>query len=570
MRLLRAHCIALFAFTAVLAVLLSLTTLTASVLPQTALASPITNTIYLPLVRRAPSAPPFTPTQFGLAFISSAENGSNETRYQRAASVGAQWNRWPFYWSSIESDALNSPGAYNWSAIDANVANDLNHALSINALLLSTPNGIGTAGSENVPAPRVNQKPLFNAAPMDVNAVSSASSPPQGLYLPVFNDNTDAPGPNKSINTSNPWARFVYAAVNRYKPGGALAQQQSWPANKGIGVWEMWNEPDLDLFFTGTYTDYARILKVGYLAAKHADPNAKILFGGMTNWQKPDFLNQTLGVIAGYSDRESGGWFLDSVATHWYSYAWESFWQLYRARVTLNAYGLTNKTLWLNETGVPVWDDPPGPTNDPTALYRATMQEQAAYVIQSFTWASWMRAEAAIIYEEYDDFGSGCPGIDAWGLVRNPPTAPCNAGDGTPRPGYYAYGVATKYLSGTLPYWRWRPTSPPTYTAEIVALQRPSTSERVVVMWARDNLSFTINLTATASSATLVYPNGVTQTVTPVNGFYNISLPWATCYNTPTVYGEAAIGGSPRILVERDPAIVPNAIQLPISLDAPP
>jgi hypothetical protein len=61
---------------------------------------------------------------------------------------------------------------------------------------------------------------------------------------------------------------------------------------------------------------------------------------------------------------------------------------------------------------------------------------------------------------------------------------------------------------------------PPTYTAELVALQNPHTGERVVAMWARDNLTMTVTLTATAPSAVLVYPNGLTQTLIAVNGFY--------------------------------------------------
>jgi hypothetical protein len=568
-RLLRVHLLACGAILIIIAALLSNTSLPVDALPNI-LTSTLTSTLFLPLIY-APPAAPLTPTQFGLAFISSAEAGSIETRYQRAAAVRATVNRWPFYWSRIETDAVNQPGVFSWSAQDATTISDIMHGLTIDAILLGTPAGIGTAGSDAVPPPRVGEFPRFNAQSRDPASVSSATSPPQGLYLSVFADGTDLPGAGKAINPNNRWARFIYAAVNRYRPGGGLAQQQGWTHGEGIRVWELWNEPDLDQFFSGTYTDYARMLKVGFLSARHADPAAKMLFGGLANYQKPGWLNDTLSLIAADPDREQNGWFMDGVATHWYSYAWASFWQLYRARQTLDAFGLPDKTLWLNETGVPVWDDPPGPVNDPTALYRATMQEQAAYVIQSAAWALWMNAEAALIFQEYDDFGNGCPGIDAFGLVRNTPDALCNPGDGTPRPAYTAYGVVTRYLSGTLPYWRLRPTAPPTYTAELVALQNPRTGERVVAMWARDNLTMTVTLTATAPSAMLIYPNGLTQTVTAVNGFYSILLPWATNYNTPTGSQEAAIGGMPRILIEHDPAIVPGAIQVPGASDfAPP
>lgn len=45
----------------------------------------------------------------------------------------------------------------------------------------------------------------------------------------------------------------------------------------------MWNEPDLASFWSGSVADYARLLKVGYLAARQADSLAQILFGGLAN-----------------------------------------------------------------------------------------------------------------------------------------------------------------------------------------------------------------------------------------------------------------------------------------------
>jgi hypothetical protein len=74
--------------------------------------STLTSTLFLPLIYGAPPPAPLTPTQFGFAFISSAEAGPVETRYQRAAAVRATLNRWPFYWSRIETDAVNRPGLF--------------------------------------------------------------------------------------------------------------------------------------------------------------------------------------------------------------------------------------------------------------------------------------------------------------------------------------------------------------------------------------------------------------------------------------------------------------------------
>ena len=544
-----ARAVLLLAFCAVAVALVTMSSRDVSALSSTASPSGST-TLFLPLFIRPPLP---SMTQFGFDFISSAESPAQEVRYQRAQAVRQQWNRWPFYWPSIETDAAGHPGVYDWSKQDANTVSDINHGLAIDAILMLTPGSISTSGSTSAPMPRVGLAPRFATQPMDVSAASSTTSPPQGLGLPVFSDGTDVPGPGKQINQSNPWARFVFAAVNRYRPGGVLAQQQGWTQAQGIRVWEIWNEPDFDFFFLGSPTDYARLLKVAHLAARQADPKAKILFGGKANFQKPNWLADTLGVIATYPDRAGSGWFFEGVATHWYSSSPDTLRQLVADRQALDRFGLSEKTLWLNETGVPVWDDPPGPTWDPHSPYRATMQEQAAYVIQTMTWAIWMRAEAALYFQEYDDYGNGCPGADAFGLNRNLPSAGCNPGDGSARPGYYAYGVVTQYLSGTLPYWRLRPTA----NLELVTLQNPNTQQRIVVMWTRYNAAETVTLAATALSATLVLPEGATQAITPLGGVYNITLPAATNYNSCFSCAEASIGGMPRILVEKDLAILP-------------
>lgn len=514
-------------------------------------------TMYLPILVNSYAAVPPAPkltTQFGVNFISSAEARADEIRYQRAADLGATINRWPLYWNRIEQNPIAQPGVFSWAWQDENTINDIEHELTIDAIFLGIPTGLTTGNASSLMWDWAGRRTSY-WLPEDASHrgyESGSASVPVGLYLGVFNDGSDVPGAMKSINPNNRWARFVYAAVDRYKPNGVLAQQQGWSSGEGIKHWEVWNEPDLDSFFDGTVSDYARMLKVAYLATKHADPNATIIFGGLANFQKPNWLADTLNVIATYPDRETYGWFFDALATHNYVWAWRTFYDLYRARVVLDANGLTNKTLWLNETGVSVWNDPPGPINNPNALYRATMKEQAAFTIQSATFAVWMEAEAMLFFQLYDDYGNGCPGNDAYGLLRNEPDATCNAGDGTPRPAYTAYQTAITYFSNLEPYWRKRPT----INQELVALKNLDMGERVISMWARDYFTETVVLTATASSAVLVRPDGITQTLTPIGGVYTITLPAATNHNTPTTDGKAPIGGDPRILIEYDPDVL--------------
>ncbi len=518
---------------------------------------PFTQRVYLPLIARNHLQ---RENQLGLAFVSSAEAFAGETRYQRALDIDGRINRWPMYWPNVEKNPVSQPRVFDWSRPDTNIAADINHGFEVLPILMLTPIGLDTAGSRSVPPPRVGDglKSLLNQRTLDwPTQPSSQGSPPQGLHLSVFTDGSDEPGLGKSINPDNRWAYFVNAAVKRYKPGGTLAQAQGWSGDKGVSEWEIWNEEDLNQFFIGTPADYARLLKVAYVAVKQADPNATIAFGGLAHFEKPDWLNDVLNVIAADPMSATYHGFMDAVASHNYTWAWRTFGYLYEDRVRLDAHGFNTVKLWLTETGVPVCDDPPYLFCP--SLYRSTMSEQADYLIQSVAWSMWMSAEKVIWFQLYDDGANDCK-YDAFGLVRNPPAGPCTARDGTPRPAYDTFKVAGQYLSGVQPYWRLRYPSWSNPIQEWLAFKRPETGQRIVVMWNRYYTGTeTAIISATAPAALLVYPNGVTQTLMPVDGVYTIDLPAATNLGAMTSDGKlpdgtSPIGGRPRILVEDDPS----------------
>jgi hypothetical protein len=521
---------------------------------------------YLPLIARnysgdspAPVVPPL-----GLAFVSSAKYGGSETRYQRALAINGKLNRWPMYWNEIETQAVSQPRVYNWTAADQNIAADINHGLTVLPILMFTPNGLDTGGSRLAPIPQVGDglRALMNhAALRQPAAPSSVTTPPQGLYDPIFSDNSDVPGIGKAINPDNRWAYFVNAAVNRYKPGGTLAQQQGWNDERGVRYWEIWNEPDLDMFFTGTITDYARLLKVGYLSARAADPQAQIVLGGMVHWSKSGWFSSLLNQIKDDPTAVQNHYFMDKVAVHNYFWAWQTFGYLYPDRVQLDAHGLQEVELWLTETGVPVCGEASFPACDDAQnrWYRAAPDEQAAYLIQSATYAAWLKTEAYVWFQLFDDCGNQC-GVDAYGLLRN---------DNTPRLSYQTYPLVFNQLTDVQPYWRDRRTITATNwvsgNQEIIAFKRPETSERIVVMWTRYYTNDTVILSATAPSAQLFFPNGTYQTIYPISGTYAISLPLASNRNftgtiggtAPDSTGSAPIGGSPRILIEHDSNVTP-------------
>jgi len=89
-------------------------------------------------------------------------------------------------------------------------------------------------------------------------------------------------GTTPTERPSNPWAyprgltprldefsQYVTAVVTRYK---------DW-----IHTWEIWNEPEVSMFWQGTPEEYAALCQVAARAAKAADPTCKLFVGGFTS-----------------------------------------------------------------------------------------------------------------------------------------------------------------------------------------------------------------------------------------------------------------------------------------------
>lgn len=515
---------------------------------------------------------------YGVNFITSAEGPADEQQFQNGLATGAGWNRWPMYWFNIEQ----SEGNFVWSAVDTAVHGDVIHGFKTNAILLGTPPFYTTGPHHDL----TNLRPV---SPSPVTLASPETGTPVGLYDPIFTDGTDIPGPGKVINPNNKWARFVSLAVSRYKPGGVLAQQNGWPAGAGVTHWEVWNEEDYVFFWDGTVADYARLLKVAYLTIEHVDPNAQVMFGGLSNINltsvaNPNFYNDVMALYDGDPLAAPYHYFHDILATHSYFYAWNSWYHVWRAGQTLAQRGL-DKPIWLNENGVAAWDDYPGPVWDPHSGYRATLSEQADFVIQSAFYSTFAGADAIFHFQLYDGCGNQPQGTDfpphngelcdqngnlignpnfpcagdANGLFRNPTDAACfrqHPNPETPRPNFNAYQVLTTHFTDVEPLWRLRPGGSDPYNGpqEWIAFYQPGTQSRVLGLWARfgQNETAVVPTTNQAGAGLLITPDGNVQSVAAQAGAFTFTLPAATNLNAPWDPNLYAIGGRPYILIEQD------------------
>lgn len=505
---------------------------------------PLTGQVALPTT--APRADGYIRApRLGITFINSADAPIKPERYQQALFLGAGWNRWPLYRERVEI----APGQYNWGVYDVLVSEDLRHNLSINAIFL---------GQADLP----------------------------GLYDPIFSDGTETPGPGKRVNPGNAWAAFVYAAVERYRPGGTLAQAQGWMPGQGIRVWEAWNEPDIPMFWTRSIDDYARLLKVTYLAAHFADPGTSVMFGGLaySTDEADNFLARTLDILMRDPQAANHNYYIDLVAAHSYTYARRSGEIVTHVKNILAARGLSRR-VWLNETGVPVWNDYPGPTwaaADPRArVLRATMEQQAAFIIQSTAYAWAAGADVVMVHQLYDDCGNQAGGTDfppndgslclvgaacwgdAHGLFRNTRDGTCfrqHPQPGTPRPAAGAFRLLAQTF-GTGPF---EPVAVQMYDARgvVITFNRPAARERIHVAWNRSLEPLILDLPSTGQIATLYTLDGRDYLLAPEADVYRVTLSPATRDDFPFLAAGdgAAVGGPPFIIVEqavRDLAVNP-------------
>jgi hypothetical protein len=468
--------------------------------------------------------------RLGITFISSWDHPASEGRYQAALALGAGWNRWPLYWDRVEL----GDGTYNWAGYDRLVVDDVRHGLRINAILLGRPSF------------RANGNTITN------------------LYEPVFANGTDDGG--GAINPRNYWAMFVYQAVARYKPNGVLAQQQRWADGMGVRVWEMWNEPDLGLFWNGGVRDYVRLLKVGYIAAHAADSAAQVMYGGLAygNPDEYDWLRESLALIEADPARGRYNWYFDLIGLHNYSYAKRTGLVVERMRRTLTAYGL-NRPIWLNESGAPVWDDYPGPTfaagNPAQRTLRVTQNQAAWFFIQSTALAWAEGADVVFFHQLYDDCGNQAGGTDfapnsggagdAFGLYRNLSNNGCytqHPQAGTPRPSAAAFRLMAQAFAAPFEDGRVRSLQG---GITAVSFERPASAQRIYVLWNRTAAQSTARIPAGPGPAELYTLNSSATLYATGGQSYEIILPPAVADDYPYLPEDefSGVGGQPYILI---------------------
>lgn len=180
--------------------------------------------------------------------------------FQAAREAGARWDRPPFDlfgWFVIEP----RKGVFKWMMPDSYIKEAQSYGLHILA----------------------NIQPFVD---WDQKLCHQDLPKAPGLVEPM--------GPRPPETKGKPcdmeaYASFVRALVERYDGDGV----DDMPGLKyPIKYWEVANEPEMQepplVFFQGSPEDYLELLKVTYQAIKEADPEAKVVQGGMAGMD--DFM----------------------------------------------------------------------------------------------------------------------------------------------------------------------------------------------------------------------------------------------------------------------------------------
>lgn len=213
------------------------------------------------------------------------------------------------------------------------------------------------------------------------------------------------------------WLNYVRIVVERYDGDG----MDDAPGSPRVTHWEVWNEPNLALFWPPQpdAEEYVTLLARTHAEIMAADPSATVVLGGLSG-SGVDYLQQVYDA--------GGAPYFDVVSVHIYVHpALGSIDGVQNAlaatREVMNSNGDDDKPIWLTEIG---WSDAPNAWGQPTA----SQSEIAAFLTEVYS--APLEAEK-IFWYNFRNIADGSLDVEHnFGLVHH------NFG---PKPSYEAYAA---------------------------------------------------------------------------------------------------------------------------------
>jgi polysaccharide biosynthesis protein PslG len=169
-----------------------------------------------------------------------------------------------------------------------------------------------------------------------------------------------------------------------------------------VAAWEIWNEPDLGGFFTGSVSQYVGLLRAAYPTIKAADPSTKVLAGATE-------MNDTTYLASMYAAGAKG--YFDVISTHPYMGPADAPpelpddgnpWRIDHVRAVralMVANGDGNKPIWFTEMG---WSSHATAAGAPTWKRGVSEAQQADFAVRAlkFVGANHPYVDVMIWYNE--------------------------------------------------------------------------------------------------------------------------------------------------------------------------
>jgi hypothetical protein len=292
------------------------------------------------------------------ASIGGREGATLEAELAGIAATGARYLRIDVDWSAIEQER----GTPDWSVVDRIVDGARTCGLEVIGLLAYTPQWARAPGTSD------------HSPPVDPSTFAS----------------------------------FARAAVERY-------------AQRGIKVWEVWNEPNLTFYWAPgpDPAAYAALISAAYDAIKAVDPSSTVITGGLApaeNLSRQEAMTPRTFLERLY--RAGGGGKFDAVGYHPYTYPalpqQDAGGASDRAFVDVTpelhdvmaAHGDRSKRIWGTEMGAPT-------------VTGTSAEYLADYVTQAYDgWNRWSFTGPLIWYSYLDSGTNPTETEDNFGLVR--------------------------------------------------------------------------------------------------------------------------------------------------------
>jgi hypothetical protein len=273
----------------------------------------------------------------------------------------ATWRLWDTYttWGDLEPQ----PGVWNFELLDQYVKRAAKQKVEIVLTLGQTPRW--AAARPNDPSPYGN------------------------------------PGWPSEPKNMQDWRNYIRTVATRYRGQ--------------IRYYEIWNEPDLKQFYTGSIDKMVELSREAYKILKQVDPKIVVLSPATTDatpdlrWQKNFW-------------QKGGGKYADVIAQHFYPPTETAIPEdlakyIHRLKALMAQSGLAKKPLWNTESG---WLKPAKIESDRQAMaYLARMYLiNWASGVQRFYWYAWDNRDAVSLYLTASDRQTPTPIAKSYAQIQ--------------------------------------------------------------------------------------------------------------------------------------------------------